>query len=264
MATRYKQEQERQGKMSRAAGAVLTVLMHICLLVCFFLTGFTYLDPPPPEKTPILIEFDEPEISKPKQTWDGARPQAERPDPAKEIKLVQNSEAPLEGSKSNEAPEATVDEFGDVDVHEPEREKPIDRRALFSAADNKTDKDTLAPQTAREPSDNLKAGHASGNIKNGATAGEPNARLVGRKTIGSLPTPAYGVQKEGTVVVRIWVDQYGTVQKAEPGFTGTTVTDKNLWNEARAAAMKAQFNMKADAPAMQEGTITYIFKLKND
>lgn len=261
MATGYKQEQERQGKMSRAAGAVLTVFMHLCLLACFFLTGFKYLDPPPPEKTPILIEFDEPEISKPKQSWDGARPQAEKPDPAKDIKLVQNSEAQLEGSKSNEAPEATVDEFGDVDVHEPEREKPIDRRALFTAADNKTDKDTLAPQTAREPSDQLKAGHASGNIKNGTTSGEPNARLVGRTTIGALPKPAYNVQAAGKVVVQIWVDQYGTVQKAVAGAQGTTATDEKLWNAARAAALKAQFNMKADAPAMQEGTITYIFKI---
>ena len=261
MATGYRQEQERQGRLSRAAGAVLTVFLHICLLVCFFLTGFSYLDPPPPEKTPILIEFEEPEISKPRQSWNGARPQAERPDPSKDIKLVQSSEGQFEGSKSNEAPEATVDEFGDVDIHEPEREKPIDRRALFAAADNKTDKDTLAPQTAREPSDQLKAGHAAGNIKSGATSGEPNARLVGRTTIGALPKPAYNVQASGKVVVQIWVDQYGSVQKAVAGAQGTTVTDEKLWNAARAAALKAQFNMKADAPAMQEGTITYIFKL---
>ncbi|MDE5956028.1 MAG: TonB family protein [Bacteroidales bacterium] len=208
-----------------------------------------------------MIEFEEPEISKPRQSWNGARPQAERPDPSKDIKLVQSSEGQFEGSKSNEAPEATVDEFGDVDIHEPEREKPIDRRALFAAADNKTDKDTLAPQTAREPSDQLKAGHAAGNIKSGATSGEPNARLVGRTTIGALPKPAYNVQASGKVVVQIWVDQYGSVQKAVAGAQGTTVTDEKLWNAARAAALKAQFNMKADAPAMQEGTITYIFKL---
>ncbi len=63
MALRYKQEQERQGKMSRAAGAVLTVVLHAGLLACCFVTGFSYLDPPPPEKTPILIEFEEPEAS---------------------------------------------------------------------------------------------------------------------------------------------------------------------------------------------------------
>lgn len=264
MAQGYRQEQERQGKMARAAGAVLTVVIHVSLLACCFVTGFSYLDPPPPEKTPILIEFDEPEVRKPRQHWSGTRPQAEKPDPSKDINLVQRSEAQMEGTKSNEAPEATVDEFGDVDIKEPEREKPIDRRALFHAADNKTDKDTLAPQTAREESDKLKAGHASGNIKTGSTSGEPNAKVPGRSVIGALPKPAYNVQEAGKVVVKIWVDQYGKVTKAQAGAQGTTVTDKTLWNAARSAALGTQFNMKADAPPTQEGTITYIFKIKGE
>jgi len=58
------------------------------------------------------------------------------------------------------------------------------------------------------------------------------------------------------------VDQYGNVTEAIPGAEGTTVTDKTLWNAARNAAMKAHFNMDAHAPAVQSGTITYIFKLK--
>ncbi len=80
--------------------------------------------------------------------------------------------------------------------------------------------------------------------------------------MGALPSPAYKVQEAGKVVVKIWVDQYGKVVKAQAGVEGTTATDKTLWNAARAAALGAQFNMKADAPTMQEGTITYIFNLK--
>jgi hypothetical protein len=45
------------------------------------------------------------------------------------------------------------------------------------------------------------------------------------------------------------------------GAEGTTVTDKTLWQAARKAALGAHFNMSADAPVLQEGTITYIFKL---
>ena len=63
------------------------------------------------------------------------------------------------------------------------------------------------------------------------------------------------------MVVDIWVDNYGNVQKAVAGGAGTTVADKTLWAAARAAAMKAHFNQSADAPALQQGTITYIFKL---
>ena len=57
-------------------------------------------------------------------------------------------------------------------------------------------------------------------------------------------------------------NQYGEVTEAIAGAEGTTVTDKTLWTAARNAALKAHFNPKADAPAVQSGTITYKFKLK--
>lgn len=258
----YIRERERQERRSKTTGLSLTVLLHAVLTAGGFSMGFTYLDPPPPEKEMILIEFEEPEIQKPKQTWNGTRPQTAVPDPKEHINLVQQSEAQNIGTETNEAPEAVVDEFGDVDVKTPEPKKEIDRRALFRAADNKTQKDTLAAQTAREVSEALKAGHAQGNTRTGERAGEPNARLAGRSVDGTLPRPSYGVQASGKVVVAIWVDNYGQVQKAVPGVEGTTVSDKTLWQAARKAALGAHFNMSADAPALQEGTITYIFNLK--
>ena len=259
---KYLQERKRQERRSRTTGIALTAVLHAGLAVSLFVTGFTYLDPPPPEKEMILIEFEEPQIEKPKQIWNGTRPQAVNPDPTQPINLVQQSEAQNEGTKSNEAPEAQVDEFGDVDIKDPAPKKEIDRRALFRAADNKTQKDTLAAQTARKASDALKAGHAQGNTRTGETSGEPNAKLAGRSIDGTLPRPSYNVQESGKVVVQIWVDNYGQVQKAVPGVEGTTVSDKTLWQAARKAAMGTQFNLSADAPAMQKGTITYIFKLK--
>lgn len=259
---KYLLDREIQERRSRTTGVVLTTCLHLGMAACLCMTGFTYLDPPPPEKEQILIEFDEPEIEKPRQIWNGSRPQAMNPDPSQPINLVQQSEAQHEGTKSNEAPEAQVDDFGDVDIKDPEPKKEIDRRALFRAADNKTQKDTLAAQTAREVSDALKAGHAQGNTRTGETSGEPNAKLAGRSVNGTLPRPSYNVQASGKVVVQIWVDNYGTVQKAVAGVEGTTVSDKTLWQAARKAALGAHFNMSADAPAMQEGTITYIFNLR--
>ena len=96
------------------------------------------------------------------------------------------------------------------------------------------------------------------------SSAEPNAKLSGRTVDGTLPKPTYGVAADGVVVVDIWVDNYGTVTKALAGAEGTTVTDKTLWQEARKAAMKAHFNMSADAPALQKGTITYTFKIVSD
>ena len=154
-----------------------------------------------------------------------------------------------------------IDDHGDVEVPQPPREKEINRKALFAAADNKAKKDTLAAQTAREVSDALKAGHAQGNTRTGETSGEPNARLAGRSVNGTMPRPSYNIQKAGKVVVEIWVDNYGNVQKATAGIEGTTVTDKTLWQAARKAALGTHFNMSSDAPAMQKGTITYVFTI---
>lgn len=257
----YRQERVRQEKRGSVVGIALTLALHALICIGTVFSGLDYLYPPPPENT-FLIDFSEPEPEKPKQVRDGSQPSSEEVDRSKPLEIVRRSEAQQEGTKANKAPEAVVDEHGDVEVKQPPREKPIDRRALFHAADNKTDKDTLAAQTAAKVSDALKAGHASGNSLSGKTDGQPNAHLKGRKVVGSLPKPTYTVQESGIVVVSIWVDQYGTVQKAQAGATGTTASSSKLLQAAREAAMKAHFNTSADAPALQEGTITYIFTLK--
>ena len=90
-----------------------------------------------------------------------------------------------------------------------------------------------------------------------------NITLNGRKVVGTIAKPEYTAQESGTVVVTVWVDQYGNVTKAQPGAEGTTVNNSELLNSARKAAFATHFNADADAPALQKGTITYIFKLSN-
>ena len=260
----YRITRKKQNRLAALTGAGLTVAVHVAVVVTACYSGMTYLDPPPPEQQSILIEFEdtEVEVEKPKQIWNGSKPRVKEPDRTRETELVQRSEAPFKGHKLNESQESVVDDFGDVEQNLPPEEKPIERRALFRATDNKSRKDTLSPQVAEMVSDRLKAGHAEGNTSTGKVSGEPNARLKGRSLNGTLPKPQYAVQQSGTVVVTIWVDQYGNVSRAIAGAEGTTVTDATLWAAARKAAMGAHFNQSADAPPLQQGTITYIFKLK--
>ena len=68
-----------------------------------------------------------------------------------------------------------------------------------------------------------------------------------------------GIQESGRVVVKIWVNQYGKVSRAEPGADGTTITNAKLWAACRAAAMSAVFELRAEAPSLQEGLIIYPF-----
>ena len=241
---------------SNWVGIGLTVVFHALLLMLCFSSGLKYIYPPPQEQA-FLMEF--PEEPLPELVEVGAEPRSENPDPDREVQLVKRSESPVQGTKANEAQEATVGEDGDVEVPEPKRE--IDRRALFpSAANNK--KDTLAPQTSSQPSNRFGEGHASGNTMAGSSDGEPSARLAGRNVVGSLLKPSYGVQKEGRVVVKITVDRDGNVTDAIPGVEGTSVTDRSLWSAAKEAALQAHFNANPKAPISQEGTITYIFRLQ--
>ncbi len=82
--------------------------------------------------------------------------------------------------------------------------------------------------------------------------------LAGRNAT-STPKPNYPGREEGTVVVKITVDQNGKVTQAEPGQRGTTTMNPDLLDAAKRAAMQARFNVATDAPAYQTGTITYRF-----
>lgn len=86
--------------------------------------------------------------------------------------------------------------------------------------------------------------------------------LKGRNVVGTIARPEYTVKDSGTVVVTVWVDQYGKVTRAQPGAEGTTVNNSELWNSARKAALATHFNTDANAPSLQQGTITYVFKLR--
>ena len=257
---RTRQQQERR---ARTAGLVLTVALHALALVFCLGAGLKYLDPPPPE-TSFLIDFEddilEPETPLPTKV--GRQPQAEEIDRSQEVELVQKAESPHVSDRPNTTPATRPDPHGDVEVPTPKVEEPkLDPRASFPGMSQKDSKSTT-PHAASEASEGFKAGQPDGNTKEGRTEGNANAHLKGRNVVGTLPKPSYNAQMEGTVVVQVKVDQYGNVTEAIPGVEGTTVTDKGLWNAARAAAMKAHFNMSADAPVLQTGTITYKFKLQ--
>jgi hypothetical protein len=246
-----------QESRAKFIGAGLTIGVHILAMTLLFSSGFKVIYPPPAE---MGIEVDlEMEPPKPIQVKTGHEPRVETPRPQEEVRLVQRSESAIEGKRENTGAEATSGESGDIEHYEPPKPKPIDKRALFPSAQNKN---TTDPQVSKQISESLSAGHAEGNTKVGSTEGEPSARLAGRSLMGNLPEPDYSVNASGKVVVKIMVDQYGTVIDATPGAPGTTVQNRTLWDASKRAALKAKFNLSSSAPVVQEGTITYIFLLK--
>lgn len=252
---RHKREQT-----ANLLGVILAVALPGGSAATLSFTGLKYIYPPP-EETSFVVDFTE-EKETFKNRPRGIQPRAEQVDKSKPVTLVQRSESPYKAQAKNNVTTATrPDDFGDVETPAVEQEDALDPRASFPGM-SKKDTTITAPHASEEASDALKAGQPQGNTVKGRTEGTANARLKGRNTVGNLPRPGYNVQNEGVVVVTIWVDKYGAVKKALPGAEGTTVTDKNLWAAARNAAMETHFSQNLDAPALQEGTITYIFKLK--
>lgn len=248
-------------RLAGITGIGLTVAVHTAALTLVSFTGIKYIYPPPEEKT-MLIDFSEdPEV--PVQEYKGAAPRSENPDKTSPVNLVQKSESPQAADRQNLTPQTSPDDFGDVPTNTPDtpKEPELDPRAAFPGMAKK-DTTLTAAHAADKSTDKYKAGQSDGNTDKGRTDGKPNAHLRGRNTVGNIPRPAYNVQESGIVVVDIWVDNYGNVVKAVPGGDGTTVLNKALHAAARNAAMQTHFNMSADAPAMQEGKITYYFNLK--
>ena len=258
----YQRSHAERERSAVTVGLVLTIVLHAGALAAVSFTGIKYLWPPPQEST-FLLDFEEDAAPEFEPVY-GREPEGEDVDMEAPVERVQRSESPVESTAQNLTPATAPDDFGDVPVQEPERpEDPkLDPRAAFPGMAQK-DTTLTAPHAAEEASATYKAGQARGNSATAAAEGTPNAHVEGRKVNKStLTKPGYNLQESGTVVVKIWVDQYGHVQRAEPGADGTTVTNAKLWAAARKAAMDAVFDMKADAPALQEGTITYIFNLK--
>ena len=257
----YLRERNERERNSTITGIAMTVAVHICAVLLVSFSGIKYLYPPPAENT-FLLDFEE-EMVLPEQK-PGREPRGEDVDPEKVIELVQRSESPKTSDKPNVTPATRPDDHGDVEVNEPPRkeEPQLDPRATFPGMAKK-DTTLTAEHASKDDPSEYKAGQPNGNVNKGETDGKPNAHLEGRTVDkAGLKKPAYTSQETGKVVVKIWVDQYGKVQKAVPGADGTTVTDKDLWTAARNAALETGFNMSASAPALQEGTITYIFNLK--
>ena len=86
-------------------------------------------------------------------------------------------------------------------------------------------------------------------------------RLEDRYVIGKIELPDHLGAQGGTITVNVLVNQGGTVKKTSVA-AGATITDPEVIESVRKAALKTDFNTDFDAPELADGTITYTFKKK--
>lgn len=63
---------------------------------------------------------------------------------------------------------------------------------------------------------------------------------------------------DGIVKLDITIDIYGQVKSAKLN-SASTITDEEVIEACKKAALKTMFNLNSDAPKLQQGTITYTF-----
>ena len=86
-------------------------------------------------------------------------------------------------------------------------------------------------------------------------------RLEDRYVSYRVCTPEFIGSKEGTVILDITVSHLGDVSKARLN-SGSTITDEEVIEACKKAALQTDFNYLPEAPDFQKGTITYTFTAK--
>ena len=93
---------------------------------------------------------------------------------------------------------------------------------------------------------------------NGRVSVTAKVRVEDRYVSGKAPLPAISTGPTGTVVIGVTMDQVGIVSKATVN-SGTTISDEDVLDACKEAALKTHFGYNPEAPNHSTGTITYTF-----
>jgi len=264
-------------KHKKKAIVEATIVM-IFLIILMFISGMTYLDPPP--ETGIAVNFGTSTVgSGPVQPQHNQPPKPvkqETPQPAKtqpEIKdkvLTQdNEEAPvIKEQKTKPKPKQTPKPVKPKPKPKPKPDKNI-TDILNNVNNAPGDQENNSSgegndNQAGDKGDTSGDPNASGYYGNGGKGnggGTGNYRLGSRKAL-TKPKPNFNCNEEGRVVVKIYVNRQGKVTKAVPGVKGSTNNAPCLLNAAKSAAMQTKWSADSKAPDTQIGKIIYNFKVR--
>ena len=233
-------------------GLIVSIVAHGLLILCLLLMGLRYPDPPPPE---LGVEMDMGEFSDvgtdSEHAAEGGEDLSSESSYANDDnnELTQQSEdVPLTSKKT---PSPTKNKKKPKDNVKPQSEETkIDQNALFTKG-----------RVKNGNGGSTGVGEGSGKGSGGEGGGSGiSFFLEGRGSNAPLPKPTATATKDGNIAVEIKVDQEGNVVSAKAGVRGTTLWDTNLFRRCEQAAKKSKFTANPDAPELQGGKITYIFR----
>ncbi len=230
-------------------GIIGTVLFHCLLLLCFFFMGFKTPLPLPAEEG---IEID---------MGGGGGGGSSEPANVNSVSSSEEDYATQNTEESNAITNNNKVKKTNTEAKVPER--VVNQALLYKKGSNSGGTGTgtgtgngtgYGPGSGSGDGGGNGSGHGPGN---GGGRG-PGFSLKDR-TAKSLPAPDFS-NVQGKVVVRIKVDPAGRVVDAEAISRGSTIANTKVWKKCEEFALKSKFSAKADAPEIQQGTITYVIE----
>lgn len=236
-------------------GIITTVVIHATAIVLLFVLCFkTPLPLPGEEGVEVNLGMYETSLQDNETT---SLQDQETEEVEEENITFEDEEVPAIEEETEEVEEEDT-------VEEVEEEKPVvNQRAMFKAPvtknadndkqsdDNKDDMERGIPEGLKDI--NRYEGHGG--------SGDGPAYDLGGRGAKSISSPSKEFSEEGTVVVDIWVDKDGRVQRAEIG-KGTTIVNSSMLESAKRAALNSIFNKDDKAAELQKGSITYTFIIR--
>jgi outer membrane biosynthesis protein TonB len=266
--------------------ATITTIIMLLLLLCIFLFGLKYMDPP--IESGIAVNFGTSNVGSgniqptepvktevnPKVVEEVVEEEVEEDTSADETitedVVTQESEESIkikkEEAAKRKAAEAERKSKAEADRKKREQEEKKRKLDEMMGGLNKSEgensggqgDDDVGGDKGSEDGDP----NADGYYGNGGSGGSGDYQLGNRKPLNK-PKPKYECNEEGLVVVAIEVNRNGKVIKATPGVKGSTNTAQCLLSQAKIAALKTTWQADSKAGSKQIGIIKYRFSLSN-
>ena len=270
--------------------AGLTAVVAILLLLLFFMLGLTYYDPPisygmevnfgtlaqgsgevqptksiqtieQPVEKPIEVE-EKVEITPPKESTEES---------IKEVLTEKESTVVVPDKKEEVKLREAVEDEPEPEVEpEPLKEVPKVSEATKSVVSNLLKNKTEDGEQTQGEGDDLVQGdkgklegnpYSSSYYNNYGLGGRGKGYGLNGRNLQSNGKVVQDCNQEGTVVVRITVNNNGEVVQAVPGVKGSTNTHPCLLEPARKTALLHKWFPDNNAPAEQIGFVVIQFKL---
>ena len=270
--------------------AGLTAVIGVLLLILFFLLGLTYYDPPisygmevnfgtlaegsgkvQPQKKVQAIEKVKEKVVEVEEKVESEPPKQITEESVKEVLTEEKSTVVVtEKKESSEVVKPITEKLESEAQDEPVEEKPkvseATKSVVSSLLKNKAEK---GEEIEGEGDDAVQGdkGKIEGNpysssyYNNFGLGGRGKGYGLNGRNLQSNGKVVQDCNQEGTVVVRITVNNQGEVIQAEPGVKGSTNTHPCLLEPARKTALLHKWFPDGKAPAEQIGFVVIQFKL---